>query len=361
MLHVSTYLHPCLPLLHMLLSRQSLKTRGGFVLIVFSIFAAGPCQLWKAENRARLGALLGFTGSAPMVSSPYSPFPHATQVPSPSFTPGTPDAESPRLPAQYTTRSSPTPAAPPLGGKPITSVPQLAGSLLDYSFNTTPVAVVQVMRFPWEVVLTDPHKFHVHRVVDPEEKHPPASVHVLAVRAQGPYVAVWIADPGMLLEAEEAPRSYRFQLAILPGAVTRAEDGRPVTVSTHAFSVSEQSVSEDLLFLDMMTPEHTRVSGTKATQPSGPEATRALFLVGIGLDFEAPPTPLARIVARREREPQHATEFFGSRCAIRGVKPRAANNATQPTFFLDPEARGLSTPRRSHNGCAHDDQRGSMR
>ena len=311
MLRVSTYLHPCLPWLHMLLSRQSLKTRGGFILIVFSIFAAGPCQLWKAENRARLGALLGFTGSAPMVSLPYAPFPPATHVPSPSFTPGTLDAESPRPPAQHATRSSPAPAAP-LGTKPITSIPQLAGILLDYSFNTTPVAVVQVMRFPWDVVLTDPYKFHVHRVADPEEKPPSASVRVLAVRAQGPYVVVWIADPGVLLEAEEVPRSYRFQLVILPGAVTRAEDIRPVTGSTHAFSVSEQSVSEDLLFLDMMTPEHTRVSGTKATHPSGPEATRASFLAGIGPGPEAPPTPLTRIVARREGGPNIPPSFLAA-------------------------------------------------
>ena len=169
------------------------------------------------------------------------------------------------------------------------------------------------MRFPWEVVLTNPHKFPVHRRADPEEKKPTTSVPVLAVRAQGPYVAVWIADPGVLLEPEEAPRSYRFQLAILPGAVTRAEDDRSVTGSTHAFAVSEQNVSEDLSFLDMMTPEHLRMSETQATHPSGPEAIRASFLLGIGLDPEAPPTPLARIVARREGSPKIPPGLFAAK------------------------------------------------
>ena len=125
-------------------------------------------------------------------------------------------------------------------------------------------------------------------------------------------MAVWIADPGVLLEPEEAPRSYRFQLAILPGAVTRAEDGRSMTGSTHAFAVSEQNVSEDLSFLDMMTPEHLRVSETKATHPSGPEAIRASFLLGVGLDPDAPPTPLARIVTRREGCPKIPPGFFAA-------------------------------------------------
>jgi hypothetical protein len=295
-----------------LLSWQSLKTRGGFVLLAFSIFAAGPCQLWKAEHRAQFGALFGFSRPPPMISPlPYAPSPLSPQAQSPTFTPGPPAAASPTPPAPHATRSPPAPAAL-LGAKPITSRPQLAGILLDYSFNTTPVAVVQVLRFPWAVVLTDPHKFHVHRSADPEEKHPSTSVPVLAVRAQGPYVAVWIADPGVLLEPEEAPRSYRFQLAILPGAVTRAADGRSVTGSTHAFAVSEQNVSEDLPFLDMMTPAHLRVSGTKATHPSGPEATRASFLLGVDLDPDAPPTPLARIVARREVSPKIPPGFFAA-------------------------------------------------
>ena len=288
----------------MLLSWQSLKTKGGFVLIAFSIFAAGSCQLWKAEHRAQLGALFGFSRPPPMISPlPYAPFSLSPQVQSPPFTPGPPAAASPTPPAMHATRSSPAPDEL-LGAKPLTSRPQLEDILLDYSFNATPVAVVQVMRFPWEVVLTDPHKFHVRRVVDPEEKHPSTSVPVLAVRAQGPYVVLWIADPGVLLEQEEAPRAYRFQLAILPGAVTRAEDDRPVTGSTHVLTVSEQTVSEDLSFLDMMTPEHLRVSETKATHPSGPEAIRASFLLGVGLDPDAPPTPLARIVARREGAPK---------------------------------------------------------
>lgn len=232
-----------------------------------------------------------------MVSPPSASFLHATHGQAPSFTPGTPEAASPRPPAPQATRSSPASAAP-LGAKPLTSRPHLVDLLLDYAFQTTPVAVVQVLRFPWAVVLTDPDRFQVHRVADPADKPPSASVRVLAVRVQGPYVALWMADPGVLMEVEEAPRAYRFELVILPGAVTRAEDSRPVTGSTHAFSVSEQSVSEDLLFLDMLTPEHPRVSGMKGTHPSGPEATRALFLAGTGLDPEAPPTPLARIIAR---------------------------------------------------------------
>lgn len=295
MLYGSTSLHHCRPWLQRLLRRQLLQTRGGFVLIVCSLFAAGPCQLWKAENRARLG----FPGSAPLVSAPSAPFLHAAQVQSPSCTPGTPEAASPRPPAP---RSSSAPAAP-LGAQPVTSRPHLAGLLLDYAFHATPVAVVQVLQFPWAVVLTDPDKFQVHRMTDPEEKSPSASVRVLAVRAQGPYVAVWMPDPGVLMEAEEAPRSYQFLLIILPGAVMRAQDVRPVAGSTHAFAVSEQSVADDLLFLDMLTPEHTRVSGTQATHPSAPEATRASFLAGMGLDPDAPPTPLARIIAQREGSP----------------------------------------------------------
>ena len=287
------------------LSRQSLKTRGRYVLIVFSIFAAGPCQLWKAENRA----LLGLPGPAPMVSSLRYLLPLFHTCPIVIVARQRLQLQSP--PASCTAcdalLASPCHAR---GGEAYLSNPQLGGILLDYSFNTTPVAVVQVMRFPWEVVLTDPHKFHVHRVADPEEKHPSTSVSVLAVQAQGPYVAVWILDPGVLLEAEEPQRAYRFQLAILPGAVTKAEDGRSVKGSTRVFTVSEQSVADDLLFLDMMTPAHIRVSGTKATHPSGPEATRALFLTGEGLDPDPPPTPLARIVARRNGSPKIPPGFF---------------------------------------------------
>ena len=290
-----------------LLRWQSWKITGGYILIAFSLFAAGPCQLWKAENRAKLGALLGFPGPTPMVLPlPYSPL--ATHVPSPVFTRGTPATAIPRSPAQRATRSPPGPAEF-LRAKPIVSIPQLAGLLLDYAFNNTPVAVVQVIRFPWEVVLTDPHKFHVHRIADPEAQPSSVSVNVLAVKAQGPYVAVWIPDPGVLLEAEEPPRSYRFQLTILPGAVVRAEDDRSVTGSTHAFAVSEQSVDEDLAFLDMMTPAHIRVSGDKANNPSAPEAIRASFLDS-SLDPDAPPTPLSRILARIQGSPVMLLGFF---------------------------------------------------
>lgn len=290
-------------LFSMLLRWQSLKTTGGYILVAFSLFAAGPCQLWKAENRAKLGALLGFPGSTPMVSPlTHSPHPLATHVPSPAFTPGLQRQQSPGL--LYSMRRAP-PSGPAafLGAKPIIMcIPQLAGLLLDYAFNNTPVAVVQVIRFPWEVVLTDSRKFHVHRVADPEAQPSSASVHVLAVKAQGPYVAVWIPDPGVPLKAEEPLRSYRFQLVILPGAVTRAEDGRSVIGSTHAFAVSEQSVAEDLAFLDMMTPAHIRVSGDQANRPSAPEATRA-SLLDSSLDPDAPPTPLSRILARIQGSP----------------------------------------------------------
>jgi hypothetical protein len=189
------------------------------------------------------------------------------------------------------------------------SIPELAGLLLDYAFHNTPVAVVQVIRFPWEVVLSDPHKFHVHRVADPEAQPSSASVHVLAVKAQGPYVAIWIPDPGVLLEAEEPPRAYRFQLTILPGAVMRAEDQRSVIGSRHAFAVSEQSVAEDLAFLDMMAPAHIRVSGDKANHPSAPEAIRASFLDS-SLDPDAPPSPLSRILARIQGNPAMPPGFF---------------------------------------------------
>ena len=294
----------------MLPSRQSLKTGVGFVLIAVSMLAAGPLQLWKAENRAKLGALLGVAGPVPMVSPPqYSPPSHSTTVQSPSFTPGTPAAASPRPPEQQAAHSPLAPPAP-LGPKPLTAMPQPVGVLLDYSFKNTPVAVVRVVRFPWEVVLTNPHQFHVHLIAEPEGTTPAVAVYVLDVQAQGPYVAVWIPDPGVLMAPEEVQRAYRFQLAILPGAVTRAEDGRSVQGTTHTFLVSEQSVSDNLPFLDTMTPGHLRVNGKKAQNPSGPEATRASLLTGAGLDPEAPPTPLARILARMEGSPKIPPGFF---------------------------------------------------
>jgi hypothetical protein len=283
-------------------SRQALKTGVGFVLIAFSLLAAGPLQLWKAENRAKLGALLGFTGPAPIVSPPHSsPFPPVTHVPSPAFPPAPPAAASTRPPAHHAAHFPPAPRAP--WGEPIISTPKPEGVLLDYAFKNTPVAVVQVVRFPWDVILTDPHKVHVYRVAEPEDNHTSAAVHVLDVKAHGPYVAVWIPDPGVLGEPEEATKLYRFQLVLAPGAVTRAQDGRSVHGTTHAFLVSEQLVAEDLPFLDMMTPGHIRVSGDKANNPSAPELTRAHFLVGSGLDPDAPPTPLMRIVARLRGSP----------------------------------------------------------
>lgn len=187
--------------------------------------------------------------------------------------------------------------------EPLTSRPTSEGVFLDYAFHHTAVAVVQVIRFPWEVVLSAPHVIQVHEVADPEDLTPAAAVPVLAVHAQGPYVAVWMPDPGVLMEPAAPQRVYRWQLTLPPGAVSRAADGRPVGGTTQAFLVSAQHVAEDLDFLDLLTPGHLRVSGQKAEQPSGPEATRAIFLIGDGLDHDAPPSPLARIVARLAAHP----------------------------------------------------------
>lgn len=186
----------------------------------------------------------------------------------------------------------------------LTARPHPESLLLDYAFNHTSVAVVQVMRFPWDVVLTAPHTaVQVHWVADPEASTPAAAVLVLAVHAQGPYVAVWMPDPGVLLEPKAAQRVYRLQLTMPPGAVLRAADDRALAGTTHAFLVSAQHVAEDFEFLDLLTPGHLRVSGQKAEHPSEPEATRASLLIGDGLDLDAPPTPLARIVARLEGLP----------------------------------------------------------
>jgi len=199
-------------------------------------------------------------------------------------------------------RSSLAPLTPQ-GTPPLPARPLPAGLLLDYAFHHTAVAVVQVMRFPWEVVLTAPHTVQVHWVADLEAPTPAAAVPVLAVHAQGPYVAVWLPDPGVLLEPAAAQRVFRLQLTLPPGVVSRAADGRAVDGTTHAFLVSAQHVAEDLEFLDLLTPGHRRVSGQKAEYPSGPEATRASLLIGDGLDPSAPPTPLARIVARLAGHP----------------------------------------------------------
>ena len=194
--------------------------------------------------------------------------------------------------------------------RPLPARPRPAGLLLDYAFHHTAVAVVQVMRFPWEVVLTAPHVVQVHWVADPEDRTPAAAVPVLAVHAQGPYVAVWMPDPGVLLDPAAPQQVYQWQLTLPPGAVSRAADGRAVGGTTHAFLVSAQHVAEDLAFLDLLTPGHLRVSGQKVEQPSGPEATRASFLIGDGLDPSAPPTPLARIVARLAGHPPIPSGVF---------------------------------------------------
>ena len=200
----------------------------------------------------------------------------------------------------------PTPWATP----PLPTRPHPAGLLLDYAFHHTAVAVVQVMRFPWEVVLTAPHTVQVHWVTDPEAPTPAAAVPVLAVHAQGPYVAVWLPDPGVLLEPAAAQRVFRLQLTLPPGVVSRAADGRAVDGTTHAFLVSAQHVAEDLEFLDLLTPGHLRVSGQKAEHPSGAEATRVILLIGDDLNPDAPLTPLARIVARLARHPTIPSDFF---------------------------------------------------
>lgn len=117
-------------------------------------------------------------------------------------------------------RSSLAPLTPQ-GTPPLPARPLPAGLLLDYAFHHTAVAVVQVMRFPWEVVLTAPHTVQVHWVADLEAPTPAAAVPVLAVHAQGPYVAVWLPDPGVLLEPAAAQRVFRLQLT-LPLASCRA-------------------------------------------------------------------------------------------------------------------------------------------
>lgn len=86
--------------------------------------------------------------------------------------------------------------------------------------------------------------------------------------------------------------------------------------SRHVFAVSEQHVSEDLLFLGMLTPEHSRVSGMQGTQPSGPEATRAMFLGGMGLDPEAATYPPGADRRAAGREPHHPAEFGRRRGAM---------------------------------------------
>jgi len=213
------------------------------------------------------------------------------------------------LPEPQAVRS---PKAPPtsLRTQALTVRPRPESLLLDYAFHHTSVAVVQVMRFPWEVVLIAPHTVQVHWGADPEASTPAAAVPVLAVHAQGPYVAVWMPDPGVLLEPEAAQRVYRFELTIPQGAVSRAADGRVLAGTTHAFLVSAQHVAEDLEFLDLLTPGDLRVSGQKAEHPSGPEATRASLLIGDSVNPDAPLTSLARIVARLARHPTIPLGFF---------------------------------------------------
>ena len=284
------------------------RTHVGVVFLVVSMLAVGPLQLWKAENRVKIAAQFGCTGPGQRWSRP-PPFPLSTQRPSPSFTPGPPATAFPRLPEPQAVRSHPDPPTP-WGTQPLTTRPHSESLLLDYAFHHTAVAVVQVIRFPWDVVLTAPHTVQVHGVADPETSTPAVAVPVLAVHVQGPYVAVWIPDPGVLLEPEATQRVYRLQLTIPPGAVSRAVDDRKLSGMTHAFLVSALHVAEDLEFLDLLTPGHVRVSGQKAEHPSGPEATRASLLINDSLDLDTPPTPLARIVARLAVHPTIPPGFF---------------------------------------------------
>jgi len=67
------------------------RTHIGVVLLVVSMLAVGPLQLWKAGHRAQLAAQLGCTGPASRVPpATRLLLPLATLRPVPSFTPGPP-------------------------------------------------------------------------------------------------------------------------------------------------------------------------------------------------------------------------------------------------------------------------------
>ena len=105
--------------------------------------------------------------------------------------------------------------------------------------------------------------------------------------------------------------------------------------------------------LSWQTPRHRgyiRVSGDKANNPSAPEVTRARFLVGSGLDPDAPPTPLMRIVARSwEGSPTIPPGLPGM-----GVAPVSRLSITHQGGFDNPYMLTMPAPAgvtESHNAA----------
>ena len=151
-------------------SRQALKTGVGFVLIAFSVLAAGPCQLWKAENRAKLGALLGFTGPAPIVSPPpllRSLLLHMSHR----------HLSHQRLLRQHPPgllrimrRTSRQHLGLP-GGSPSSPRPNPRASFWTMLSKTRPLPWCRSCDSRGMRTWTDPHKVHVYRVAEPADNH----------------------------------------------------------------------------------------------------------------------------------------------------------------------------------------------